>query len=130
MHMPALATNLAPMPARSAPDSLGGYGRTAFDPMVVEAVRFRLKPGLRDADFLRIAQTTEAPLRGQAGFVGRQLVKDQDDLWTDLVTWASLAQAHQAAAEMMKDPAFGPFMGMIDEATVQMTHSEILWRMD
>ena len=30
----------------------------------------------------------------------------------------------------MTDPAFGPFMALIEGASVEMRHESVLWRMD
>jgi hypothetical protein len=120
--LPALMMTLC----LAAPDAL----RAAGDGPVVEIVTFRLLPGAAKADFLTAAAGTEAPLRKMPGFVARRLVQAPDGTWTDLVEWASLSQAHAAADAMMAEPAFAPFMALIDGATVAMRHDHILWRMD
>jgi hypothetical protein len=121
--LPALMMTLC----LAAPDALRAAGS---DGPVVEVVTFRLLPGVAEADFLTAAAGTEAPLRATPGFVARRLVRAEDGSWTDLVEWASLAQAHAAAQMVMADPAFAPFMATIDGASVVMRHDRILWRMD
>ena len=62
-------------------------------------------------------------IEGLAGFLGWHAVTSADDpsLFTDILTWASLAQARAAAAHVMSDPACAPFMAEIVEV-VSMGH--------
>ncbi len=105
----------------------------ATDPVtgpVMEIVTFRLVAGATDTAFLAAAQGTAAPLKAQPGFQGRTLTHTADGLWTDHVLWASMPEAMTAAEAMMADPAFAPFMALIDGPTVTMQHTPVLWRMD
>jgi hypothetical protein len=120
--LPALMFTLCALPADLARAS-------GTDP-VLEVVGFRLIPGTTDAAFLAAAHATEVPLRRQPGFLSRQLTRAGDGTWTDHVSWASLPQARAAAKAMMADPAFAPFVALIDPASMQMRHDAILWRMD
>jgi hypothetical protein len=120
--LPALMFTLCALPA-----DLARAGGT--DP-VLEVVSFRLTQGTTAAAFLAAARATEAPLRRQPGFLSRQLTRAADGTWTDHVTWASLPQALSAAEAMMAEPAFGPFVALIDPTSMQMRHDTILWRMD
>ncbi|MES2145830.1 MAG: hypothetical protein V4516_16105 [Pseudomonadota bacterium] len=97
---------------------------------VMEIVRFRLAPGTDDTAFLAAAHGTERPLRAQPGFVRRSLTRAEDGIWTDHVGWTSMAMAMAGADAMMTEPAFGPFMAMIDGASVAMRHDRIHWQMD
>jgi hypothetical protein len=115
---------LAPADMTRADMAPGGDGP------VLEVVTFRLAATATEAAFLTAAEATAAPLRRQPGFVARSLTRGEDGTWTDLVTWTSLSAAHAAAQAMMADPAFGPFVALIDPASMQMRHDTILWRMD
>lgn len=121
--MPALALAMAPTfaPADSA--------RGAAAPCV-EVVTFRLLPGADAAAFLAAARATEAPLRDQPGFLRRRLVQGADGQWTDWVEWRDRAAAGAAAEAMMADPAFGPFMALIDGASVVMRHEALTFATD
>jgi hypothetical protein len=96
----------------------------------IELVTFRLTPGTDRAGFLANAQRTEAVIRRQPGFQARMLTEGADGTWSDIVTWASHADAMAAAGAVMSDPDFAPFGAMIDGLTVQMSHSALVWRMD
>jgi hypothetical protein len=122
--LPALALTILLAPAEAARAEAPAPGP------VMEVVSFRLVPGTSDAAFLAAAQATAAPLQGQPGFLGRHLTRAEDGTWTDHVLWSSLPQALAAADQMMAEPAFQPFMALIDGPTVTMRHDPILWQMD
>jgi hypothetical protein len=120
-----LATVLAFLPVLAPADS----GRGSQAPCV-EIVTFRLVPGVETAAFVQAAHATEAPLRGQPGFLRRRLVQGADGQWTDWVEWRDTASAHAAAEAMMAEPAFGPFIAMIAMDTVVMRHETMAFAMD
>ncbi|WP_435258764.1 hypothetical protein ACSBLW_03025 [Thioclava sp. FR2] len=97
---------------------------------VLEMVSFRLEQGATDTAFLAAAKATEAPLRCQPGFLRRSLVGAPDGTWTDLVEWTDMGAAQAGAQAMMAEPAFQPFMALIDMGSVSMGHPVIRWRMD
>ena len=94
----------------------------------IELVTFRLIPGTDRAAFLANARRTEAVVRRQPGFQARMLTEGADGTWSDIVTWASHANAMAAASVIMSDPDFAPFGAMIDGPSVQMTHSTLVWQ--
>lgn len=94
----------------------------------IEHVTFRLLPGTDRAAFLAAACATEAVVRAQGGFRARMLAEAEDGTWSDVVTWASHAEAMAAAEAVVADPGFAPFGALIDGPTVQMTHSTLVWQ--
>jgi quinol monooxygenase YgiN len=108
----------------------GGDSPEALPEAVMEIVSFRLVASTTDAAFLAAAKGTAAPLRAQPGFIRRALTRAEDGTWTDHVLWASMANAMAGADAMMAEPAFQPFMALIDGPTVTMRHDPVLWRMD
>jgi hypothetical protein len=97
---------------------------------VIEYVTFTLVPGADDAAFLVAAKGTEVLVRRQPGFVGRRLSKGADGRWTDAVTWASLPAAEAAPPVVMADPAFHPFMALIDGPSAVMRHETLALTLD
>jgi hypothetical protein len=95
----------------------------------IEFVTFRLNPGTDRAVFLENARRTEAVVRRQPGFQARMLAEGEDGSWSDIVTWASHADAMAAAEAVMSDPDFGPFGSMIDGPSVRMSHSALVWQL-
>jgi hypothetical protein len=94
----------------------------------IELVTFRLNPGTDRAAFLAAARATEAVLRRQPGFRARMLAEGEGGIWSDIVTWASLADATTAASTVMSDADFAPFGAMIDGPSVRMSHSALVWQ--
>lgn len=97
---------------------------------VIEYVTFSLVPGATEDAFLAAAKATEALVRRQPGFVSRRLSRGTDGRWTDAVTWASLAEAEAAPPAVMADPAFQPFMALIDGPSAQMRHETLALTID
>jgi antibiotic biosynthesis monooxygenase (ABM) superfamily enzyme len=94
----------------------------------IEHVTFRLVPATDRAAFLAAARATEAAVRRQPGFRARMLVEAEDGTWSEIVTWASHADAMAAAKAVMSDADFAPFGAMIDGPSVRMTHSALVWQ--
>ena len=95
-------------------------------PQVAEVVTFRLAAGTTEAGFLAAARATGPVAAAQPGYLGRHLSRGDDGSWTDHVLWQSRGAAEAAAAAVMTDPAFAPFMAAIDPASVTLRHEEIV----
>lgn len=91
-------------------------------PLTVEIVQFRLKPGVEDMTFVAAAEAMLPDLRAVPGFVRRELLRGDENLWVDLVHWRSLSEALAAMDVMMTKPSAGPFMGALDESSIVMHH--------
>jgi hypothetical protein len=94
---------------------------------IAEIVQFHLVEGTQTAQFLAAAKGTAALVKAQPGFLARHLMQGEDGSWTDLVLWADLTAARTAATAVVKDPAFAPFMALIDGASVRMRHDRVIW---
>ena len=95
----------------------------------IELVTFRLNPGTDRAAFLENARRTEAVVRRQPGFQSRLLTEGEDGAWSEIVTWASHAEAMAAAGILRAGPEFAPLGAMIAEPTVTMSYSALGWQM-
>ncbi len=89
---------------------------------VVEVVLFRVKDGITDSLFLREASVVQAWIEQQPGFLSRELMKTPENQWLDTVRWTSRELAESAGGKIMNEDHCKPFMGMIDENTMQMWH--------
>ncbi len=58
------------------------------------------------------------------------LGESEDGTWSDIVTWAGHRDAMDASNAVMADPAFKPFVQMIDAASMQMSHLAMVWHMN
>jgi len=97
---------------------------------VAETVTFQLLPGTDEAQFLAAAKDTMAVMNRVGGALSRTLSKDEDGQWTDYIIWSDMQTATEAPAQIMADPTFAVFMGMIQDSSVDLQYSTVLWQMD
>lgn len=97
---------------------------------VAEIVTFRLIEGTDPEAFVTAARAIEPMLVDTGHVLGRTLSKDEDGVWTDHVTWTSMAAAMAAAEAIMSNPAAAPMMQLIDPEHVQMRHAPIAYQME
>lgn len=89
---------------------------------ILEVVLFRTKAGVSDEQVLQGSAQIQPWLEKAAGYLNRQLSKNADGQWVDLVQWRTLAEAHQAAEQLMAEPSAAAFMAMIDPESITMLH--------
>lgn len=89
---------------------------------VLEIVLFQLAEGVSDAEFLTAARGVEPWLEQQPGFVKRQINRDSQGHWLDLIHWNSLEEAQAAAAQIMSKPEGQAFGATIKPESIQMFH--------
>ncbi|MFY8107298.1 MAG: hypothetical protein ACOVKO_10305 [Elstera sp.] len=92
---------------------------------VFEIVEFSLKPGITTEAFLATVPATETLCRAAPGFRQRWLTQGEEGRWTDIVEWADLQTAQQAAATLVTAPGFAAFGGAIDGPSVVMRHTHL-----
>ena len=91
--------------------------------LIVEIAQFKLAAGVSDEDFLHEAEAVQKNfLEKQSGYIDRELLKDKDGQWVDILHWNSIGEAQKAAEVMMADPATQGFMQKIDPSSVKMLH--------
>lgn len=94
--------------------------------MIIELVLFTLKDGYAPKQFLEAANASMADLRTMPGFLSRELMKNEQGQWVDLIHWNSLEKALAAAAVFPQMESAQPFMEMIEHAQTRMMHLEQL----
>ncbi|WP_440952989.1 hypothetical protein [Methanococcoides sp. FTZ1] len=93
------------------------------DSIIVEIAQFRLGTGVSDGAFLDEAKKVQEHfLEKQGGYIDRELLKDEDGLWMDILHWCSMEEAQRASEAMMSDPSTQGFIQMIDLSSVNMLH--------
>jgi hypothetical protein len=90
---------------------------------VIEIVTYR--SALDAAAFLATVPPTMEFLRARPGFRGRQLAQADDGQWADVVQWASMAEALDAAARFNASPLTAAFNAAISPGTVVMRHYSV-----
>jgi hypothetical protein len=101
--------------------------RTAI---VVEWAPFRLAAGATEAALLAASEDLQVGfLAKQPGFLRRDLLRDADDGWADLVVWADAASATAAIERADKSPVcFAYFQLMQSEESADPSHALRLLR--
>ena len=89
---------------------------------ILEVVLFRAKAGVSDDQVLQGSAQIQPWLAGAAGYLKREVSKGEDGQWVDLVHWRSLAEAQQAAEQLMAEPTAAAFMSMIEPESITMLH--------
>jgi heme-degrading monooxygenase HmoA len=90
---------------------------------VTELVLYRLKPGAGEEAFLAAASAVRGFLHAQRGFISHRLLHDPSaGRWVDVVEWASLVAAEQAARAAQTSPDCAAAFDLIDPEQVTMLH--------
>lgn len=93
--------------------------------LIVEIAQFKIASGVNEEDFLQEAGAVQKNfLEKQSGYIDRELLKDKDGQWVDILHWNSMEEAQKATEVMMSDPATQGFMQKIDPSSVKMLHLE------
>ena len=73
--------------------------------MIVQMIRFRLRPETDDEDFLAItAEAGQVFLQTQPGFLGREVCKAEDGSWVGLIRWQDKESCEAAGAAWQDHP--------------------------
>jgi len=92
----------------------------------LETASFKLKDGIAVEDFLKASVEMEKHFATkQRGFIKRTLARGEGNEWIDVVYWETMDDATKAMEAAMKSPACAPMFGMIDDASIKMSHFEI-----
>lgn len=91
----------------------------------LEHVALRLRPGIEEANILEEMDKTTKILSKYPGFLRRTVAK-KDDLWLDILEWASLKYAQEAAKRIMDEPEARGFMQCMELDSIEMKHLYIL----
>jgi heme-degrading monooxygenase HmoA len=91
-------------------------------PNILEVVLFKTVKGTDEGAFLEAADAMMPELRLLRGFTRRELLRDKDGQWMDVVSWKSLQEAEEAMKKVMSHPACLKFFKMIDESSIKMMH--------
>ena len=94
--------------------------------MIIEFVLFPLKDGYTPNQLLEAADVSMAALRRMPGFLSRQLAKNEQRQWADLLHWNSLQEALAAAAVFSQMESTREFREKIDRTQTHMMHLEQL----
>ena len=89
---------------------------------MLEVVLFHVKAGVTDTQVLAASAKTQEWLAQADGYLARELSKDDEGQWLDIVHWRTLAAAQAAAEQIMQQPCAADFMAIIDPERITMLH--------
>jgi heme-degrading monooxygenase HmoA len=82
---------------------------------LIEVVEFKLAKGTDEKAFLEASDTMMPDLRKQSGFIRRELLRDADGQWLDIIHWKSRAEFEQAGRNVMSIPSCLRFFEILDQ---------------
>ena len=91
---------------------------------IVEVVLFKTAPGISEAQVLQTASMMQSKVINMPGYIDRQLLKNAEGQWVDLVWWNSLEEAMAASDRIMQDEDLAPYMFIFENAEMAMYHLE------
>jgi antibiotic biosynthesis monooxygenase (ABM) superfamily enzyme len=87
-----------------------------------EIVIYRVKPDVNRGQFMEISTRATEWLRKRPGYLGRELLEDDNGQWVDLVRWATMDDALAAASAFMEVPEAAAFMEAVEPESITMLH--------
>lgn len=86
---------------------------------VIEWAAFRLKEGVSDSTLFAASETIQQEfLKRQKGFIKRDLVKESDGKWVDVVYWESHQNAEDAMKQTMNSPVCLKYFEIMTDVNV------------
>ena len=93
---------------------------------ILEQVRFRLVPEADPVTFDAVSAAADGFLQRQPGYAGRLVVREEDGTFVDLVGWTDRESAEAAATAFLGDPAGAGLVAVIDPASMEFQHLEVV----
>jgi hypothetical protein len=85
----------------------------------LETIRFKLEPGITDADFLRRNFRVENEyMARRPGFISRTTSRSDEGEWLVMVRWTSVEDAEATIGAFFGAPQTQEFLAAVDESTV------------
>ncbi len=94
----------------------------ARKPQHIEAVRFSLKPGVEEAQFLAAENAVRGVIHRQPGYQGRDLFHDGKGNWFIVIRWDTKEAAEAWTPVFMRLPEGKAFGGLMDFASARQEH--------
>lgn len=88
----------------------------------IELVIFKTKPEFDPTHVKASLESLSDIVSTYKGFISRQLAKNDEGKWMDLIFWESMEDAKAAADDIMKLEAAQKAFSMIDEQKMELYH--------
>ncbi len=93
--------------------------------IVVEVVTFKSVAGTSSERLVAAAAGVRSFMEEQKGYLGRQLLETEDGIWIDIVRWADVRSATNAAQLAQHSDICLLFFSMIDPPTMSVYHGAV-----
>jgi heme-degrading monooxygenase HmoA len=94
---------------------------------ILETIRFRLRDGFDDEDFIGRNQRVEhGYMEHRPGFLSRRTAHSEDGEWLVFVQWATLQDAQATIESFMQAPESKEFLEAVDPSTVAQARYELI----
>jgi len=104
----------------------GSTNKTRRQPQALELAQFKLVITCTNGDFVDRAQALKAFFSSTGNALQRSLVwNPATGEWSDIVFWATMSSALQAAEDIVVSPAAQPFLQCINTTTLRLSHAYI-----
>jgi hypothetical protein len=97
-----------------------------MEAMTIEHVTYRLRPDADRIAFVEANDAVDAFLARQAGFEARQLARDPDGTWIDIVWWADRSSAEAAARAFVEAPERVAVAALVDPEGIVFRHLDLV----
>jgi len=92
----------------------------------IELVLFKTKQEYARKEVIKAGEAINSILESLDGFISRKLAFTKDGDWMDLVYWTDLQKAESASKAILNNEIAKKYFGMIDEATMQFMHLNVV----
>lgn len=94
---------------------------------IIEVVLFKLAESSDEAIFLQTVRELESILKQTPGYIKRELSRNDNGQWIDIIHWQNLEQALAAPDSVMATEVGQRFGGMIALEDLSMLHVESVY---
>jgi hypothetical protein len=92
--------------------------------LIAEIHIARLKAGVSESAFLKVAEAIMPDVIAMDGFVSRQLLKSADGQWVEMIYWRSMADAERAAKAFEALPSGQAMIDVVDLTSLTVLFAE------
>jgi hypothetical protein len=89
---------------------------------IIELAIFKTKEGVAHNDALNALLALNSILNNFEGFIDRQLSKNEEGVWFDIVNWESMDLAKKASEEIMKHEKALDVFAIMNQESLQFHH--------
>jgi len=100
------------------------FSKTRRRSSMLEIVKFKAKEGIAEAQFREAMISLDGTMKHQDGFLGRELLKNGEEGWIDIVRWENSAAARKAQEEVMQNQECLAVFALIDDDSIELDHYE------